>query len=37
MNLPGKKIPDDNSFSGMSCIDLGASMSCGRLHTEIMQ
>lgn len=25
--LPDKYIPDDRSFSGRSCIDLGATMS----------
>lgn len=30
INVPDKYIPDDRSFSGMSCIDLGATMSCGR-------
>lgn len=27
INVPDKYIPDDRSFSGMSCIDLGATMS----------
>jgi hypothetical protein len=32
--LPGKKQPDMSNFSGISWIDLGATMSCGRRETR---
>lgn len=34
-HVPGKYTPDIKSFSGKSCIDLGATMSWGRCDTEM--